>query len=163
MKKNILLLIALTILAFGCGREGGTADQPTDELAINALNNRINDAALRVDDFKRIKGTADASSPGVEAYKIQYQANIVAAVNLKSFSHSGLRGMDTLFVGDDDKAMNEKIDKDQKATIAYNKQRPGSGLSTYNFIKSYKAGEVIKASTGGLWFIKSKEGWVKSK
>lgn len=161
MKKHVLL-IAFTILSFGCGRQGDT-DKPSDELAISALNNRINNAALKVADFKRINGFADASMPGVEAYKIQYQANIVAAVNLKSFSHLGFRGMDTLFVGDDDKEMNDKIEKNQKATIAYNKGQKGSGMSTYNLVKEYKAGETIKTSTGGLWFVKTKEGWVKSK
>ncbi|HUZ58808.1 MAG TPA: hypothetical protein VMU83_08500 [Hanamia sp.] len=100
----------------------------------------------------------NGSNMGKDMYWIKFHAKLVASEDLLVFTKRGWTGMDTFYVASSDTSMLNIIHSEITATNNYNKQF-GAFNKSYQQVKEYRKGDLIKEEDRGLNFIKSEKGW----
>lgn len=141
----------LLLLLSSCSR-----NIPTEQLVLKSLNETIK-PPLEYVDLKRMD-ERNGSDNGKDVYWIKFHAKLVASEDLKLFTKRGWNGMDTFYVASSDTSMLNKINNEITATNNYNKQF-GAFNKSYQEVKEYKKGDLIKEEVRGLNFSKSDRDW----
>lgn len=156
---NIITVALLSSLVlFSCKSED---DSTLDNMALSNLNSTIK-PPLRYADLERIDERED-NSTNEEIYWIKYKAKVVAGEDLHVFTNRGWTGMDTFYVADNDSVFLKKIHEQIEFANSYNKTYGGGTQTPYKEIAEFKKGDSIKEVIRGVYFGKSKEGWIIKK
>jgi hypothetical protein len=108
-------------------------------------------------DLKKID-EKNGTDMGKDVYWIKFHTKLVASEDLLVFTKRGWTGMDTFYVASSDTSLLNKIHNEITATNNYNKQF-GTFNKSYQEVKEYKKGDLIKEEVRGLNFIKSDKDW----
>ena len=155
---HIMTAALLSFVLFSCKSE----DKSTlDNLALSNLNSTIK-PPLQYSDLERIDEREDHST-NEEIYWIKYKAKVVAGGDLHVFTKRGWTGMDTFYVADNDSVFLREIHDQIEFANNYNKTYGGGTQTPYKEIGEFKKGDSIKEVIRGVYFGKSKEGWVIKK
>jgi hypothetical protein len=157
MKNSVLSFITLIspccllLLLSSC-----SSNLPSEQLVLKSLNETVK-APLEYVDLKKIDEKKN-NEMGKDVYWIKFHAKLVALEDLHVFTKRGFTRMDTFYIASSDTLMLNKIHNEISATNNYNKQF-GEFSKSYQELKAYKKGDLIKEEDRGLNFIKSDDGW----
>ena len=158
MKNSLLSLIAsitCCLLFSAC-----SSDLPSEQLVLKSLNETVK-PPLEYADLKKIDEKT-GNDNGRDVYWIKFHTNLIASEDLQIFTKRGWTGMDTFYVATTDTSMLNKIQNEITATNNYNKQF-GTFNKSYEKVKTYKKGDLIKEEVRGLNFSKTDKGWTVTK
>lgn len=160
MKKTSLPLLMLIsffclLLLSSCG-----SSLPSEQLVLKSLNETVKPPL----EYVSLKKTDEknGSDMGKDVYWIKFQTKLIASEDLLVFTKRGWTGMDTFYVASSDTSMLNEIHNEITSTNNYNKQF-GTFNKSYQEVKSYKEGELIKEEVRGLNFSKTDKGWAVMK
>lgn len=136
------------------------SDLPSEQFVLKSLNETVK-PPLEYADLKKIDEKT-GNDNGKDVYWIRFHSKLVASEDLQVFTKRGWTGMDTFYVASSDTSMLNKINNDITSTNNYNKQF-GTFNKSYEEIKSYKKGDLIKEEVRGLNFSKTDKGWIVTK
>jgi hypothetical protein len=153
--KNWIVSLTVTIsyclLFSSC-----SSDIPSEQLVLKSLNQTVK-PPLEYVDLKKID-EKNGTDMGKDVYWIKFHTKLVASEDLLVFTKRGWTGMDTFYVASSDTSLLNKIHNEITATNNYNKQF-GTFNKSYQEVKEYKKGDLIKEEVRGLNFIKSDKDW----
>ena len=152
---SIIYFCCLLCLLSSCG-----SDMPSKQLVLKSLNETVK-PPLEYADLKKID-EKNGNDNGKDVYWIRFHASLIASEDLQVFTKRGWTRMDTFYVASSDTSMLNKIHKEIAATNNYNKQF-GTFNRSYQEIKNYKKGDLIKEEVRGLNFTKTDKGWTVMK
>lgn len=160
MKKTSLPTLKLIsflslLLLSSCG-----SNTPSEQLVLKSLNETVK-PPLEYADLKKME-EKNGSDNGKDVYWIRFQAKLIASEDLQVFTKRGWTGMDTFYVASSDTSMLNKIHNEITSTNNYNKQF-GTFNKSYQEVKTYKKGDLIKEEVRGLNFSKTDKGWAVMK
>lgn len=158
MKNLLLFLMAFITCCFlfsACN-----SNLPSEQLVLKSLNETVKQP-LEYTDLKKMD-EKNGSDNGKDVYWTRVHAKLVASEDLQVFTKRGWTGMDTFYVASSDTSMLNKIQNEITATNNYNKQF-GTFNKSYQEVKTYKKGDLIKEEVRGLNFTKSDKGWTVMK
>jgi hypothetical protein len=153
--KNWIVSLTVTIsyclLFSSC-----SSDIPSEQLVLKSLNQTVK-PPLEYVDLKKID-EKNGTDLGKDVYWIKFHTKLLASEDLLVFTKRGWTGMDTFYVASSDTSLLHKIHIEITATNNYNKQF-GTFNKSYQEVKEYKKGDLIKEEVRGLNFIKSDKDW----
>ena len=152
----------LTLISFACSLllSSCSSNLPTEQLVLKALNETVK-PPLEYADLKKIDEKT-GNDNGKDVYWIRFHANLIASEDLQVFTKRGWTEMDTFYVATTDTSMLNKIHNEITATNNYNKQF-GTFNKSYQEVKTYRKGDLIKEEVRGLNFSKTDKGWTVTK
>jgi len=156
MKNSTVSFITFIISCYLLLLSSCGSNLPSGQLVLKSLNETVKQP-LEYVDLKKID-EKNGSNMGKDMYWIKFHAKLVASEDLLVFTKRGWTGMDTFYVASSDTSMLNKIHSEITATNNYNKQF-GAFNKSYQQVKEYRKGDLIKEEDRGLNFIKSEKGW----
>lgn len=160
MKYLPACLASLISFFFLCLISSCASDLPSEQLVLKSLNETVK-LPLEYADLQKMDEKT-GNDNGKDVYWIRFHANLVASEDIQVFTKRGWTGMDTFYVASSDTSMLNKIQNEITATNNYNKQF-GTFNKSYQEVKTYKKGDLIKEEVRGLNFSKTDKGWTLKK
>jgi len=160
MKYLPTYLVSIMSFFFLCLFSSCGSDLPSEQLVLKSLNETVK-PPLEYANLKKMDEKS-SSDNGKDVYWIRFQAKLIASENARVFTKRGWTGMDTFYVVSSDTSMLNKIQNEITATKNYNKQF-GAFNKSYEEIKSYNKGDLIREEVRGLNFEKTGKGWTVMK
>ena len=139
---------------------GNGSDLPSEQLVLKSLNETVK-PPLEYTDLKKLD-EKNGNDNGKDVYWIRCNTKLIASEDMQVFTKRGWTGMDTFYVASADTSMLNKIHSEITATNNYNKQF-GAFNKSYEEVKTYKKGDIIKEEIRGLNFSKTDKGWTVMK
>lgn len=160
MKNSPLVFASIITFCFLLLLSSCSSDLPSEQLVLKSLNETVK-PPLEYTDLKKLD-EKNSNDNGKEVYWIRFQAKLIASDNIQVFTKRGWTGMDTFYVATADTSMLNKIHGEISATHNYNKQF-GAFNKSYEEVKTYKKGDLIRDEVRGLNFSKTDKGWIVMK
>jgi hypothetical protein len=159
MKNSPLPFTSIIAFCFLLLLSSCSSDLPSEQLVLKSLNETVK-PPLEYTDLKKLD--EKNGDNGKDVYWIRCNAKLIASEDMQVFTKRGWTGMDTFYVASADTSMLNKIHSEITATNNYNKQF-GTFNKSYEEIKTYKKGDIIKEEVRGLNFSKTDKGWIVMK